>query len=337
MKTLIFRLSKILGLFYLARKLTADKTRILCYHGISVDDEHQFRPGLFMQSATFARRMQLLKKWNFTSINLDQFVAQREQGQVQKNAMIITIDDGWQAILEGMWPQIKAHGFEATLYLSSYFIQHRRPVFKVAVFYLFWKYNKPFKPAQDSCLEQQRGQELNATELLEHAKQLGSEYEQPVLEELCTYFGESIETWQQSGKFMFLSPEQVTELHKQGLAIELHTHKHRFSEVGLEEARQELERNHQAIVEMTRGDRTDQQPKHFCYPRGEFREEQLKVLSDMGIQSATTTDNELCSATHHIYKLPRIMDNDNISELEFEAEISGFMTLLRRIGGRGRS
>lgn len=332
MKPLIFRLSKMLGLFYLARKLTADKTRILCYHGISVDDEHHFRPGLFMQRATFARRMQLLKKWDFTSINLDDYVAQREQGKVQKNALIITIDDGWQAILDGMWPQIKAQQFQATLYLSSYFIQHRRPVFKVAVFYLFWKHNKLFKLAQDSCLEQQRGQELNAKELLERVKQLGSDYEQPVLEELCTYFGESIEAWQQSGKFMFLSPEQVTALHKQGLAIELHTHKHRFSEVGSDEARQELERNHQAIVEMT-----NQQPKHFCYPRGEFREEQLKVLSDMGVQSATTTENELCSAKHHIYKLPRIMDNDNISELEFEAEISGFMTLLRRIGLRGRS
>ncbi|GGD68975.1 polysaccharide deacetylase family protein [Lacimicrobium alkaliphilum] len=332
MKTLIFRLGKILGLFYLARKLTADKTRILCYHGISVDDEHQFRPGLFMRESTFSRRMQLLKKWNFACINLDDYVSQREQGQVQKNAMIITIDDGWEAILEGMWPEIKACQFKATLYLSSYFIQHRRPVFKVAVFYLFWKHKKPFKPAQDSCLEENRGQELNAENLLELVKQLGSEYEQSVLKELCTYFGESTEAWQQSGKFMFLSPEQVTELHKQGLAIELHTHKHRFSEVGLEEARQELERNRQAIVDMT-----GKQPSHFCYPRGEFREEQLKVLSDMGIQSATTTDSELCPAEHHVYKLPRIMDNDNISELEFEAEISGFMTLLRKIGSRGRS
>ncbi|ALS97660.1 polysaccharide deacetylase family protein [Lacimicrobium alkaliphilum] len=332
MKTLIFRLSKILGLFYLARKLTADKTRILCYHGISVDDEHKFRPGLFMQKSTFARRMQLLKKWKFTSINLDDYVAQREQGQVQKDSLIITIDDGWQAILDGMWPEIKACQFQATLYLSSYFIQHRRPVFKVAVFYLFWKHNRPFKPAQDSCLEEYRAQELDAAKLLEVVKQLGSDYEQPVLKELCAYFGESIEAWQQSGKFMFLSPQQVSELHKQGLAIELHTHKHRFSEVGLEEARQELERNHQAIVEMT-----GKQPKHFCYPRGEFREEQLKVLSDMGIQSATTTDNELCSIKHHTYKLPRIMDNDNISELEFEAEISGFMTLLRGLGRRGQS
>ncbi|WP_088330329.1 polysaccharide deacetylase family protein [Lacimicrobium sp. SS2-24] len=327
MKALILRLSKVLGLFYLARKLTANKTRVLCYHGISVEDEHLFRPGLFMQKSTFARRMQLLKEWNFTSISLDDYIDQREQGVVKKNAMVITIDDGWQAILEGMWPQIRACQFQATLYLSSYFIQHRRPVFKVAVFYLFWKHDGLFKPAQDSCLVEYRGKELNAEMLLEVVKQLGSDYERPILLELCAYFGESSDAWQQKGKFMFLSPEQVAELHNQGLAIELHTHKHRFSEVGAEEARQELQRNQKAIVEMT-----GKRPEHFCYPRGEFREEQLAILNDLGIRSATTTDNELCSDTHHIHKLPRIMDNDSISELEFEAEVSGFMTLLRGLG-----
>lgn len=38
------RTMKALGLFALSRRLTKHKLRILCYHGISVADEHLFRP-----------------------------------------------------------------------------------------------------------------------------------------------------------------------------------------------------------------------------------------------------------------------------------------------------
>jgi hypothetical protein len=34
--------------------------------------------------------------------------------------------------------------------------------------------------------------------------------------------------------------------------------------------------------------------------------------------------------------LPRILDGENLSMLEFEAEISGFMHLLRMVTGRSR-
>ena len=41
------------GLFALARSLTANRLRILCYHGASLDDESEFEPMLFMRAATF--------------------------------------------------------------------------------------------------------------------------------------------------------------------------------------------------------------------------------------------------------------------------------------------
>ena len=48
--------SRAMGLFRLARRLTADRLRILCYHGFSLDDEDGFRGSLFMTPAVFEQR-----------------------------------------------------------------------------------------------------------------------------------------------------------------------------------------------------------------------------------------------------------------------------------------
>ena len=50
------------GLFALARVLTAGRLRILCYHGVALDDEFEFQPMLFMRAATFADRLDRLMR-----------------------------------------------------------------------------------------------------------------------------------------------------------------------------------------------------------------------------------------------------------------------------------
>jgi hypothetical protein len=47
--------------------------------------------------------------------------------------------------------------------------------------------------------------------------------------------------------------------------------------------------------------------------------------------SATTTDIGLVAADSPPYALPRILDGQDITDLEFEAELCGFMQLLRRL------
>ena len=330
MKSVAFFLCRSLGLFRLAWWLTADRPRILCYHGISLDDEHKFRPGLFMAPTTFADRMALIRKWGMKPSTLDDLQAAHEQGVYPPHLLVITIDDGWAGMAEGMMPALSRHEFPATLYLSSYFVEARRPVFKVAASYLFWKYQKAFTPDECSCVRAYTdATTLNESELLTLAKSMGSQYEQPLLEELGEYFGESIVDWRASGKFYFLSPQQVGRLAAEGLTIELHTHRHRFSELELDGARREVEDNRQAIRDIAGVD-----PTHFCFPRGEYSPGQLTIMQDMGIRTATTTRNELVLPTDSILELPRLMDSEGITSLEFEAELSGFMSLARQLLAR---
>lgn len=327
LKTFILSLLKGCGMFVLARKITARRPRILCYHGIAVDDEYQFLPGVFMRRSTFERRMALVKKWGYTPVSLDELYRQHQLGQYQKDTLVITIDDGWAAIAEGMLPVLKKYGFCATLYLSSYFVINQRPIFRLASFYLFWKYKRPFTPLSNSCLRPYTdAPELSVHQLLKHATMLGSSLEQAILLEVAACFGEDIQKWQQTGKFMFLSPQSVTAIAVQGLSVELHTHRHKFSELNEADATAEIDSNRQYIKQLT-----GQNPQHFCYPSGEYQQEQLSLLNNEQIKTATTTENELVAKQTHLLTLPRLVDSDKVSDLEFEAELSGIMTLLRTV------
>ena len=260
-------------------------------------------------------------------VSMDELVQAHEKGfSASQQLLAITIDDGWAGIAEGMVPELRRHNFPATLYLSTYYVESRRPVFKVAASYLFWKYRKTFTPGEDSCVKPVTlARVLDEDEVLAAAKALGSEWEQPLLEELCDFFGEPLAPWCENGKFFFLGPEQVRQLASDGLAIELHTHRHRFSEVSLNDARQEIEQNRHVIYALT-----GKSPRHFCFPRGEYRSEQIDILRAHEILSATTTRNELVKVEDSAFEWPRIVDSDKISDIEFEAELTGFMSLIRQ-------
>lgn len=325
LKIVLLTVIRWFGLFSLAKIITARRPRILCYHGIAVDDEYQFSPGVFMRSDTFARRMALIAKWGYQPVSLDELYRQQQTGQYHKDTLVITIDDGWAAIAQGMLPALNKYGFSATLYLSTYFVINQRPVFKLSVYYLFWKYKGPFELPDNSCLKPYTNKvKLDIDDVLKLANELGSGYEHTILQELADHFAEDLNQWQQSGKLMFLKPEKVSALAEQGLIIELHTHRHKFAELNLADAKTELESNQRYIQQFS-----NKRAQHFCFPRGEYQPEQFSLLAEQQLKTATTTENELVSKHSPLLALPRLVDNDKVSDLEFEAELTGVMTLLR--------
>lgn len=74
-KLAVLYVAKFFGLFGLARRCTAKELRILCYHGLSLGDEHRFRPGLFMRPEILAKRLKTLRDHRFTVISLDAALA----------------------------------------------------------------------------------------------------------------------------------------------------------------------------------------------------------------------------------------------------------------------
>jgi len=55
----------------------------------------------------------------------------------------------------------------------------------------------------------------------------------------------------------------------------------------------------------------------------------------LGIKSAVTCTSGVNDENTHPYKLKRFLDGENISQIEFEAEMCGFLEICRRLLKRG--
>jgi peptidoglycan/xylan/chitin deacetylase (PgdA/CDA1 family) len=101
-------------------------------------------------------------------------------------------------------------------------------------------------------------------------------------------------------------------LAEQSLAIELHTHRHKFFKLNVTEMEVELTDNQHYITKLS-----VKPAQHFCYPSGNYCPEQLQLLANMNLKTATTIENALINCKSHPLNLSRLVDSDNISDLEF--------------------
>ena len=302
-KLTVLALARALGLFALARQLTRQQARILCYHGFAYRDEQQFVPQLFMHPHTFAARIEYIKRAGLTPVSLETLVQKLERGDSVAKLLVITVDDGWTGFARFAWPLLKANGLPCTLYLTTWYAEKERPVLNVLRRYLRWRGVSLPPEASDNAAEYAQ---------LQHAAAAAQ-----------------IDLSCEDGELFRLSRFQdLQALAEQGLDIQLHTHRHRLP-IEPEALAAELSENRAHIARLRAG-----AIEHLCYPSGEHQAEHLPLLKANGVRSATTTVLGLVDASSNRWQLPRLLDGENLHPLEFAAELSGFSSVLRRLLGR---
>src|SRR5215210_7154551 len=112
---------------------------ILAYHGISLDDEHEWNPSLYITPARFRRRMQLLRDSNCTVLPLGEALRSLYDENLPERSVALTFDDGNYDFLREAQPVLREFDFPATVYLTTYYSLNPRPVFDVICSYLLWK------------------------------------------------------------------------------------------------------------------------------------------------------------------------------------------------------
>jgi peptidoglycan/xylan/chitin deacetylase (PgdA/CDA1 family) len=279
--------------------------------------------------------MRYLADQGFHVLPLDEAIDRLERGTLPPDAVTITIDDGFHSTHAVAREVLAGHRFPSTLYLTSYYFQKATPIFRLAVDYMCWK-------AQDATVDLSGlgvPALADATALeLTHANRVWAStqiytYGSIALDEdgrvaLSRKLGECLgidyEEIAASRMLSLVSPEEVRELEASGMAIEMHTHRHHFPDSPAA-AHLELEQN-RSVVEPVIGRRM----RHFCYPSGVWSEAHHPVLAANGVRSATTCISGLTHRGDHLLALPRILDDGRVSQIEFEAEMSGFIELVRR-------
>lgn len=334
LKHAVYRAAKLCGLFALARRRSRGRLRILAYHGFALNDEAEFRAKLFIRPETFARRLALLQRQGYRVIGLDQAVAGLDAGQLPDDAVVITIDDGFASTLSVAGPILKRHGFPAIVYLTTYHMLKQTPVFDLAMGYLVWK--SPLSaaelvwPAGNATLRldlaDPPARERSAARLVAMGKAMASESERRAFSQaVAQALAVDHAALEVAGSFRLMRMDEAAQLAGHGIAVGLHTHRHRFPPGDESACREEITLN-QRLLEQGLAVRAE----HFCYPSGEYSPCQWPWLASLGVASATTCDTGLAKAGDPRYGLKRFLDGESVTDLEFEAELCGFSEFLRQ-------
>jgi peptidoglycan/xylan/chitin deacetylase (PgdA/CDA1 family) len=325
---------KIGGLFWLTRYVTRRRLRILCYHGISVGDQHCYEPLLFMRLETFKRRVKVLMDQGWRIVSLDTAVRELREHRVVDNTLVVTIDDGWVSTFTEAAPVLAQFGLPSTLYVTSYYAERDADVFNVVVFYMLWKTKLDRVSLQTGYADiddryQLRGNTLAVgTRWIEFANAtLTWQQRQALLIELAHALQLDAAEVLAGDRFRIARPNQIRTVLGAGMDIQLHTHRHKLPDSSYEAMEREVIQN-KALLEHWTG-RTCM---HFCYPSGAYTIQQSEWLERMGLASSTTCDPGSNPVGTHPQRLRRILDRDNWSDLEFEAALFGVTDLLAPFG-----
>ena len=132
---------KACGAFHLMQRSNWRRQRllILCYHGISLADEHEWRPYLYIRAEQLERSLEILRKGKYSVLPLGEAVERLYRNDLPPRSVALTFDDGTYDFYRQAYPRIKQAGFPVTVYLTTYYSEHPLPVFSLICSYMMWK------------------------------------------------------------------------------------------------------------------------------------------------------------------------------------------------------
>jgi hypothetical protein len=141
LKRVLLSAARSIGLLAAVRNSRWRRSRllILCYHGASARGEHEWNPELYITADRLRRRLELLRRDRYALLQLSEAVTRLSQGTLPPRTVAITFDDGARDFAEHAVPVLQDFEAPATVYLTTYYCDHRLPVFDTALSYLLWK------------------------------------------------------------------------------------------------------------------------------------------------------------------------------------------------------
>ncbi len=316
-KDLLLRATKALGLFRLSRMLTARGVRVLCYHAAWLEPDGYSGDSMFIRAETFERRLEQLEALGYSVISLSDAVkGLAGRRLLPENPVVITIDDGWLSTRQALLPMLARRRMPVTLYCDTANLLGQEVIANMMALH-FW----------NRCGEERKTAAARA------AYEKACDFAIPMadriagLEDLAKEIGVDLAPYLSNRRFIYMTPEELREASESGVDVQLHTHNHSLYDFSEEAIAREIETNREVLAKITG------KPKeafvHFCYPSGMVHEQSGARLEAVGVSSAVTLAGGLAFPGADLHYLPRITDGDQLTDLMFEAEMSGFMYIAR--------
>ena len=267
----------------LSRLLSASAWRrhrllILCYHGISKFDEHEWGGG-YISPQTFRRRMECLARDRYNVLPLSEALHRLRNGTLPDRAVVITFDDGFHDFFSVALPIVESFGYPVTLYLTTYYVEFNRPVFDPMCGYLLWKgrHGPPLEwpevfPAPVALDDAGRQRANAAIQQFALSRKLSGREKDDLLARLAGRLGIDYQELCRNRVMHLITPEEARDVAARGVDLQYHTHRHRVYR-GRERMFAELQDNRSRIAMFT-----SREPRHFCYTGGFYLPEYPEYL-----------------------------------------------------------
>jgi len=326
-------LSKSVGLFRLSRYLTRKGLRIICYHGFALDNESKFRSQLFMECETLQRRLSFLRAKKFPVLTLHEALVELENGALPDCTTVITIDDGFYGVYKNACELLENFSFPATIYVSTYYCVKESPIFRLVVQYMLWKTSmQNIDLSELNCgfsgkvaLKDDEKKNKTIWAIIRFGEENCDEQQRVDLEgRLGRSLGVDFDSICQNRILSLMNPSEITSLKKRGFDIQLHTHRHCLP---LEKSKVIKEiLDNRSVLKPLVGNHLE----HLCYPSGVWSRKLWPWLEEANINTAVTCEPGFNYSKTPRFALKRFLDGENISQIEFEAEMTGYNELLRK-------
>ena len=300
----------------------------LCWHGLSIEDEHLWRPGLYITPELFRRRLEMLAESGCSVLSLDDGLARLWAGDLPPRSVVLTFDDGFHDFAAHAVPILQEFGFPATIYLTTYHVDDQRPLFNLMVSYLLWKSHAPGRRLPDGTpIGDPAEAELAAQTMVRDAatEGLSTAEKDHRARELAGFLGHDYDDLCRRRILFLMTPDQVSDVASSpAISVEAHTHRHRTPD-DPDLMTRELRDNVKRIEQLT-----GRRPAHFCYPSGVYKANYFPLLEQEGFRSATTCELGLATRTGNRYLIPRWLDEQRHGEAHYKGWLSGLRPLVRR-------
>jgi peptidoglycan/xylan/chitin deacetylase (PgdA/CDA1 family) len=304
---------------------------ILCYHGTSLEDEHLWRPGLYMSAERLRERFSVLKEGRYAVLPLGEALERLRAQTLPARSVALTFDDGTYDFYRKAYPLLREYGFPAAVYLTTYYALSERPVFNLICSYMLWQRRGKVIPDGQKIglqgpldLRSETGRHRVVRSLIDFAEREGMTGVQKddLAVRLASFLGIDYGALKAKRILQLMNAREVQQVAGDGVDIQLHTHRHRMPESeGL--FSREIRENREHILELALAN-----PIHFCYPGGIYQPAFLPWLRAEQVVSATTCDSGLCTRQSESLLLPRFVDSQRRTQLEFESWTAGVGHLL---------
>jgi peptidoglycan/xylan/chitin deacetylase (PgdA/CDA1 family) len=329
-KRRILRASSNVGLLHRIRDSAWRSRRllILCYHSVSIDDEHQWSGAYSMSPDLLAARFRMLRDGGYSVLPLDEAVRRLYDGTLPPRSVTLTFDDGMYDFRARALPLLREFGFPATVYLTTYYSDYNEPIFGLYCSYLLWRARQR-SPEPDTRallgrasawhLSTTRGRARAHRELLDHAAREGLTVPErtALAARLAGVRGDDHAALRARRILTLMTREEAAALAADGVDVQLHTHRHRTPDDHALFQREIAD--NRARVDAIRG----APATHFCYPSGIYRASFLPWLREAGVRTATTCDPGLAASGSEPLLLPRLVDTSFLSALDVEGWLTG--------------